>query len=283
MGPVKRLHSTRASIEVTRVRYKSIDILESRRIDAPMTVSFLGLDLAWRSGTNPTGGVALRGTISHVEVAEVSPALYGLEAVEDFIRRNLAANTVVAVDAPLIITNAAGQRRCELELSQRYGGQHASCHSSNLNLYPDASGVRLAAWLTSLGFVHAVDNQPRVMFEVYPHAAFVALFNLASIIRYKKGSIAQKCDGLRTVQETLGKLPIVSGPLLEGLLKRDPAGLRGQTRKSFEDSLDALFCAYLAYHYWRHGKQCWTLFGDRQDGYIANPSSALVNLHVAAA
>ena len=240
-----------------------------------MTVSFLGIDLAWRSARNPTGSVTLRGTSSHVEVTEISRALYGLEAVEGFIRRNLAANTVVAVDAPLIITNATGQRRCERELSRRYGGQYASCHSSNLSLYPDASSVRLAAWLTSIGFVHAVDNQPRVMFEVYPHAAFVALFSLASIIRYKKGSNTQKCDGLRTVQETLAKLPIGSGPLVDGLLKRDPAGLRGQTRKSLEDSLDALFCAYLAYHYWRHGKQCWTLFGDRQDGYIANPSSAL--------
>jgi predicted RNase H-like nuclease len=246
-----------------------------------MTVSFLGIDLAWRSERNPSGAVALSGSAGRLEVSEVAPPLRGLREVEAFVLRHERPSTIVAIDAPLIIRNVAGQRRCERELSQRYGSQHASCHSSNLRLYPDAESVRLAGSLASLGFAHAASGQSRVMLEVYPHAAYLALFELPSIIRYKKGTVAEKCDGLRTVQRTLARLPIASGAALTSLLGRDSADLRGKERKSFEDSLDALFCAYLAYHFWQYGENQWEFFGDLQDGYIANPSVPLSTLTAA--
>lgn len=248
-----------------------------------MTAAFIGIDLAWQSQRNPSGAVALLGSGDRIEIAEVAPPLRGLPAIHDFIQRHAIGTTVIAIDAPLIITNSSGQRRCERELSQRFGGQHASCHSSNLSLYPNAASVQLATWLASLGFVHAIAGAPLAMLEVYPHAAYIALFELPSIIRYKRGSAADKCAGLRIVQEKLARLPIEQSAALDDLLKRDPAAFRGKDRKSFEDSLDALLCAFLAYHFWWHGAPHWTMFGDREDGYIANPNSPLIESSVAAA
>ena len=246
--------------------------------------TFLGVDLAWQSERNPSGAVALRAEAGSLVLLEAAPPLRTLAEVQAFIARHLTDRAVVAIDAPLVISNASGQRVCELELSRQFGGRHASCHSSNTTLYPDAASVRLATWLASLGFVHAGrSSEERVMLEVYPHAAFVALFDLPSIIRYKKGSVAAKCAGLRIVQEKLGQLPLRRDVQLVEILERDPAGLRGHDRKSFEDLLDGLFCAYLAYHYRRLGPGAWQMFGSTSGGYIANPAAPLTPLHVTTA
>lgn len=236
-----------------------------------MTVQFLGIDLAWQSERNPTGACALSLRNNELQLTHVAPPLRGLYQVEDFISNHLTADTVVAIDAPLVIANRSGLRGCEREIGVRYGARHASCHASNLTLYPNAPSVQLTAWLEKKGFAHASSEPGRqVMLEVYPHAAFVALFNLPSIIRYKKGRTSDKCTGLRRVQQTLCRLPI-TGVLLTDLLERDPAGMRGRDRKSYEDSLDAVFCAYLAFHFWKFGLRGSEIFGDAKSGYIVNP------------
>jgi predicted RNase H-like nuclease len=215
---------------------------------------------------------------------EVAPPLRTLREVEHFIAKHVAHRTVIAIDGPLVIPNVSGQRVCELALSRQFGARHASCHSSNSTLYPDAGSVRLAAWLASTGFVHAgTPVGERVMLEVYPHAAYVTLFDLPSIIRYKKGASAERCAGLRIVQQKLALLPFRREAVVRSLLERDPAALKGQERKSFEDLLDGLFCAYLAYHYWRYGPSAWQVFGNVTDGYIANPADSLANLGADAA
>ena len=248
-----------------------------------MTITFLGIDLAWQSDRNPTGAVALREDAGTLVAIEAAPALRTLTEVEDFVVRHSADRTVVAIDAPLVIPNPSGQRDCELALSRQFGARHASCHSSNTTLYPDAASVRLEARLASSGFVHAGTSPgERVMLEVYPHAAYVALFDLLSIIRYKKGSSMEKCAGLRIVQEKLAQLPFRRDATIADMLERDPASLKGQARKSFEDLLDGLFCAYLAYHYWRFGPSTWQVFGSVSAGYIANPAVSLAGLGVAA-
>lgn len=210
---------------------------------------------------------------------EAAPPLRTLVEVEAFITRHVSESTVVAIDGPLVIPNASGQRACESALSRQFGGRHASCHSSNTTLYPDAASVRLGLRLAQAGFIHGGDSSgPRVMLEVYPHAAYVALFDLPSIIRYKKGSTSEKCAGLRTVQAKLAELPFRRDPVLAEMLELDPASLKGQARKSFEDLLDGLFCAYLAYHYWKYGLTAWEIFGSASHGYIANPSASLASL-----
>ena len=147
---------------------------------------FIGIDLAWKSERNPTGAVCLRGDRTGAELVAVAPPLWSTTSVLEFVRTHTAEESVVAVDAPLIITNVSGQRPCETLVGKRYGARDASCHTSNLTLYPAAASVALAKLIEAEGYVHpnATTRFPlRVIAEVFPHAGMVALFDLPKIIK----------------------------------------------------------------------------------------------------
>ncbi len=209
----------------------------------------------------------------------MAPPLYSVEEVLKFVRVNAAAESVVAIDAPLIITNRSGQRPCETLVGKRYGRQDASCHTSNLSLYRAAASVALAKSIEAGGNVHANHGSSlpaRVIVEVYPHAGMVELFILPKIIKYKKGSVAEKRTGLDVLRGHLATLNQAEPRLnrnstLTSLLSEDLGRLVGQGLKSYEDSLDALFCAYLGCYFWYWGWARTEVFGDVQAGYILNP------------
>ena len=238
---------------------------------------FVGIDLAWQSNRNPTGAAALVGDQSGAELHSIAPPLRSYAEVQELLAQYDDRPAFVAIDAPLVVPNLTGLRQCEREVGRRYGSRHASCHASNLSLYPDPLSVRLAEWLEGQGYQHAPASVgERTMLEVYPHAAFVALFDLPRIIRYKKGRVAEKVTGLGVVQHTIRALsgeasPLRLTPELDRFLSLDVAGLRGSRRKEYEDSIDAVFCAYLAYFFWRWGFDRSEVFGTREDGYIINP------------
>ena len=239
---------------------------------------FIGIDLAWKSEHNPTGAVCLRGDRSGAELFAVAPPLWTATTVLEFVMAYTAAESVVAVDAPLIIANTSGQRPCETLVGKRYGDRDASCHTSNLTLYPAATSVALAQAIEAEGYAHAnptIQFPPRVIAEVYPHAGMVALFDLPKIIKYKKGSLAEKRAGLKTLRRLLDELENTEPRLhrtatLDALLTKDLDGVGGQGLKTYEDSLDALFCGYLAYYLWYWGWERNEVFGDLQTGYIMN-------------
>lgn len=242
--------------------------------------TFLGIDLAWKSERNPSGFAVLRGNRSAVELVEVAQPLRSLDEVRGQIRDFTTATTIVAIDAPLIIANSTGQRPCEKAVGQRYGARDASCHTSNLTLYPNSAAVRLAHGLEVDGFVHAsakeAGSASRIILEVYPHAALVAMFNLERIIRYKKGPIFQKHLGLLQLRDRISQLgrfdpPLRSTHRLEFLLTRELQSLRGQKLKDHEDALYAVICAYLACYYWVWREQRTEIFGSLSGGYIIKP------------
>ena len=170
-----------------------------------MQSRFIGIDLAWKPDVNPTGAVVLSGTRSGAEVADVASDLRSFTAVLEYIEQHSTDETVVAVDAPLIIPNSTGQRRCDHALSRAYGSRQASCHSANQTLLPNAASVRLEAELQTRGYRH-ISLGSRTMLEVYPHAALVSLFDLPHIIKYKKGRVESKRSGLRELQSRLRTL-----------------------------------------------------------------------------
>jgi predicted RNase H-like nuclease len=242
------------------------------------SVTFIGIDLAWKSQRNATGAALLRGDCSGARL-QVLSTLYSEASVADFVTSHATKNTIAAIDAPLIIVNETGQRQCETEVGKRYGSRDASCHTSNLTLYRDAASVALTDKLLAAGFAHADRRKlpaGRVMAEVYPHAAMVALWDLPRTLKYKKGSVVEKRAGLKVLRSHLAGLKSAEPPLLaSGVLKEELTveinDLSGQALKSYEDRLDALFCAYLAYYFWYWGWDRNELFGDLQSGYIMNP------------
>jgi len=103
----------------------------------------LGIDLAWGEGSqarpaNRSGVVALEpdGRISDAGWT------IGLEQTIEWIEANAVADTLLFVDAPLVIDNAQGQRRAERQVGQRYGKWWVSANSTNTKS-PRQAGVHL--------------------------------------------------------------------------------------------------------------------------------------------
>lgn len=244
------------------------------------TSTFIGVDLAWRSDRNHTGAVVLQGDRRSAQLFAVSEPIRTLQGVRSFITKHTTLRTFAAIDAPLIIMNATGQRPCETAVGKRYGAREASCHTSNLRLYPDATSVALAKDLVVEGYVHApeaIRTSGRVVLEVYPHAALVALFDLPKSLKYKKGRLEQKRRGLQILAAHIrrffsGTPALYPNEQLEQLLSRDLSTLPGPHLKMHEDTLDAVLCAYLAYYFWYWRMDRNEVFGDVGRGYIVNPT-----------
>ena len=255
-----------------------------------MTTTFIGIDLAWQSDKNHSGIVVSRGNDDGAIAELASSGVASLDAVVSFVQANATANTVIAIDAPLVIRNVSGQRPCETEVSSRFGRHHAGAHSTNLSKYPDAPPCRLVAMLEAVGFAH--DPRPHTsrerdgkwMFEVYPHPAMVNLFRLDHIIRYKKGSISEKRQGLILLRNYLAALRLFDPPLnasddLEVRLFHESVGrMNGKRLKHHEDLLDAYFCSYLALYFWRFGAEKNEMIGDVSNGYIIVPHRPLAQV-----
>jgi predicted RNase H-like nuclease len=246
--------------------------------------TFVGIDLAWQSDKNHTGIAAFRGDASGASCL-VSSGVSSLAGVRAFLEEHAVGDAVVAIDAPLVIENSAGQRACEREVTRRFGRFHAGAHPSNLTLHPEAGGVLLARSLVASGYRHVPDDfvaeaGGRWLFEVYPHPAHVVLFGRDRIIKYKKGPVAQRRAGLGELRDALrDRLYVGSAFRNEGalaaLLAVDAGALAGRALKHHEDRLDAVLCAYLAFHLWRFGWKRSERIGDLRTGYIVVPTVAL--------
>jgi predicted RNase H-like nuclease len=82
----------------------------------------IGIDLAWGEGSakkpaNETGLVAVDQSGVIVDAACAS----GLDQTLEWTEQIATDDTLLMVDAPLVVSNASGQRLCEGEVGRRYG------------------------------------------------------------------------------------------------------------------------------------------------------------------
>lgn len=245
-----------------------------------MSTTYIGVDLAWKSEKNNTGIVVLCGDAYSASIFDVSEPIFGVASVVKHVLNFASKRTIVAVDAPLIIVNQVGQRSCEKAVGNRYGDRDASCHSSNLQAYPDASSMRFASALREAGFQHGIEanatNAERTLIEVYPHAGMVALLDLPKILKYKKGTLKAKRFGLQSLCDHICRLngatpALEKNPKFDQLVYGNVDAMRGREMKRHEDSLDALFAAYLALYLDAKGFEGCEIFGSLEEGYIVNP------------
>jgi predicted RNase H-like nuclease len=239
--------------------------------------AFIGVDLAWRGGKRRSGVAVLKGDRRRAELNDIA-VLGAFEEIVNYIDRHSEETTFVAVDAPLVIVNEQGQRTCENQIGRHYGAFGASCHSSNLSIFPKADSVQVTAYLLGRDFKHftSAEVKNKVLLEVYPHPATIELFGLSKIIKYKKGKRAEKILGQKMLREHIAELSKHIPPLkpttnLSNFLKEDLTLLRGKALKENEDRLDAIICAYIAYHCWYWGISRTHVFGDEESGYIVVP------------
>ncbi len=224
---------------------------------------FLGIDLGWHG--KPSGLAVWDGKRS-VTLNRLS----GSEAILDWVDREAGAEpAMIAVDAPLVISNAAGMREADRLTHVHFGRFHAGCYPANRGL---AFAERVTAFSESLalrGFRHAdritSKKAGRYQIEVYPHAAAVNLFGLSRILKYKKGRVGDRIVEMNRYRDLLSQRMAVALPQI-------PAG--GSALKLVEDQLDAAMCAYIGWHWWTYGAARAMVLGNRRDGYIVNPAQA---------
>lgn len=251
--------------------------------EKPIGASFIGIDLAW-SDRNPSGLAHL----SHNGRGAILVATDHLTSDEEIVRwivERTGETTWVGVDAPIIAPNPPKTSRpADKIVTSLFGRFHAGVCPGNRERC--ARPIRLCKKLAARGFSpdpFLPSRSGRRQLEIFPHLAQIAFFGRKRIIKYKKGNVQQKRNGLRTLQQTIAKClpkqnpPLLSSEPLMGLVTHDPKTLGGRTLKGLEDRLDALLCAYMTLYFWAWGKEKCEVFGDLKSGYIIGPKAPRID------
>lgn len=244
--------------------------------------TFIGLDLAWSPG-NPSGGAVIR----HGRLIAHEGGLGDDGEILQFIQQHMptAGPIIVAVDAPLRVPNQDGSRRCDRELSREWRRFQAGALPANRRLVARNGVVRGEALVEMLvrhfRFREEAPisrfSQDRLICEVYPHPAMISLFDLERTLKYKarKGrDMETRWAEFEKYQDLLRGLRKADPPLkgTKALLRQvDVRQLRGKRLKTYEDTLDAITCAYVASYFWEHGPRHAVLYGSVPEGHILVP------------
>lgn len=249
----------------------------------------LGIDLAWGPGTaaapaRESGVVALDPDGTVVDAGwTVGPA-----AAAAWVAGWAMADTLLLVDASLVVENPGGQRLCERQVGQRYGRWKVSANSTN-RASPALAGVALLRELRAAGWrYHAGHDGPPVggrwVGECYPYTTLVGAPDLGypltrSAYKRKPAGVpvrdwpavrARACDELIGRVAGLARadppVDITSHPVTAGLA--EPSPLDHRSYKHREDLLDAVLCAWTAAYWLRHGLARVQVLGEgpRADG-----------------
>lgn len=238
---------------------------------------YVGIDLAW-GHRRPTGVAVLdgRGRLLHVSAQRTD------EQIEAALAEHVAGPCVVALDAPLVVTNPTGKRPAETALDRDFRRFDAGTHPTNLGKPELADGPRGGLLAARLGLDLAPrSDAARRAVEVYPHAATVALFRLGRTLKYKQ----KPGRTVVTLREALLELL----RLLEGLAGGTPplrvreseawaelrrlaeTATRKRELRHVEDQVDAVLCAYVALYADRRPGDV-TTYGEETTGAIVTPT-----------
>lgn len=222
---------------------------------------YVGVDAAW--GANNESGVAA--LTSSGEITDAGWCL-GVAATTEWIRNCAENDTLVFIDAPLVVTNATGQRLCEKHVGQRYWRASVFANSTNTGSRR-LGGVALLRTLEDEGFRYddGIDGPPtggRVVSECYPFTTIVGYEPLGYDVRplYKRKPRSMRMAEFTAVRaaacdELIGRvaaladadppLDITSHAVTRTLVE-ESSPLDHRAYKHREDLLDAALCAWTA-------------------------------------
>lgn len=240
-------------------------------------MKFLGIDLGWTSGAS--GLCCLDWSDRYLHLLDLDRQL----AVADILNwvdkwTPPTQPALIAVDAPTLIPNVTGTRLPDKLTHKYFGRYHAGCYPANLQRPFAQRTVEFGLSLEARGFAHAPVITPkklgRFQIEVFPHPAIVHLFGLSRILKYKKGTLAERrLELMKLRQHILDTLPTLEPSLnlfSSHVLPEIPA--TGTALKAVEDQLDSLICAYVAAYWWYWGIERNWVLGDTSTGYIVVPA-----------
>ena len=236
---------------------------------------YLGIDLAWGEGSaerpaKETGLVLLDESGAILEAGWAR----GINDVLEWIESHVLPGDVIAIDAPLVVTNETGMRECEREVAQRYGPWKVYANPSNLTR-EWFGGITLRVRLEALGYVYSdgttpIDATDISFFECYPYTTLVGVeelgydfqrprykrFNLALPLEERRPFRISECDELIRRMSLLAAsdppMDLASHPLTAALIT-EPTPTKDIAYKHREDLLDAAICAWTAAIWTVHG------------------------------
>lgn len=254
----------------------------------PKTISksifFAGIDLAW-SYKNSTGIAVLEldktgkmCTLVHYGLASTD------EDIISILKKSVGNNDAfIAIDAPLIVPNETGRRPAEDIVSKLFRKYHAAPYPSNrknmTKWSEEIRGEALSKKLEDNNFIHSPyllnNSHPRIFFEVYPHPSTISMFNIDRIIEYKSKPNRSIDHKIKEFGKYLVHIKSFADKnkisLPKELFKKNISKLNLRELKDYEDTLDAVFCSFIAYYSWKNPKECLVL-GDMKTGYILTPA-----------
>ncbi|SFS11342.1 Predicted nuclease (RNAse H fold) [Agrococcus baldri] len=231
----------------------------------------IGIDLAW----GPKNRTGLAAVSSEGRLLASGSALSDDEIL-GWISGHADALGVVAIDAPLVVTNASGRRRCESLIQEHFGRYDAYAHSTNLGK-PEFNPPRGAVLAGRLGLPLDPDG-PRsgVAIEVYPHPAMVGLWELDLILKYKHKTKypfdfrKREFGRLLDLLDRDPALRVTELPRWGELCSIAAAATKHGDLNRIEDEVDGIVCAWLAW-LWATSDARLQVYGDVASGYIVAP------------
>ena len=245
--------------------------------------SVLGIDAAW-SDSEPSGVALIRtrsdGCWECVKLAPSYDSFIGVAEGNDFkwiggkiqgsrpdpkrllgaAKRLLGGErvSVVSVDMPLSSVPITGRRESDNAISREFGGKGCGTHSPS-SARPGKISDQLRKSLANLGYELAV-NEPAsdTVIEVYPHPALPHLLDRDYRVPYKVGktrkywpecTLSQRADLLIKEFRSIynGLAAVILG--IPDFLPPSPYGGTLTSLKRYEDTLDALVCAWVGSRY----------------------------------
>lgn len=238
---------------------------------------YVGVDLAWGE-KRPTGVAVLDsgGVLRHVSAATDDASI--LNALSTYTN----GACVVAIDAPLVVVNATGNRPAEAALNKDFRRYEAGAHPSNTTKPEFAQTPRAARLAAALDLdIDPRSSADRRALEVYPHPATIVLFGLDRTLKYKARSgrtVGDLRAALLRLIELIESLAAAPTPMVvtdHEVWLSLRAHVEGAQRKSqlrrAEDQVDAVVCAYVALLA-DLTPQDMTTYGDLATGYIVTPT-----------
>ncbi|KRF11012.1 DUF429 domain-containing protein [Nocardioides sp. Soil796] len=235
---------------------------------------FVGIDLAWKPANRT--GIAV---VDESGRLRTSGVVRSDDEIADWLAMHAAKPVVVAVDAPLVVPNATGQRVGENLVARAFASYHASPYPSN-RANPMFDPPRAESLAHRFGW--SVDPDERgsaespVCIEVYPHPAMVSLFGLSKVLPYKSGrgrtsdarreTFGELMDHLEAVHE----LQLSSVRRWQEIRTAVDQATRHVHLEVIEDEIDAILCAHLAW-LWHHRPGELRVYGSLAEGYIVAP------------
>jgi pyridoxamine 5'-phosphate oxidase len=242
---------------------------------------FLGIDFGWEG--KPSGLAALEWNGGSLHLLRLD-LLTAVEEILEWVDRQAGADTVIGIDAPIVIPNETGMRDADKLAHSFFGKYHAGAYPASRARRYWRRTTGLSDELARRGFAHGDLMKPRsggrYQIEVHPHAATVQLYGLDRIIKYKRGTVAARraeLSRLRTL--ILEELPKLTPRLAVADLPEVPEN--GAEMKALEDRMDAITSAYVAAHWWYWGRERNDVLGDSERGYIIAPKRRVARVSVA--